>query len=228
MLEFFLNHISFQPDTLELLNKLHARPNSEHQRHLERLAEEAQAIAKPKAVYRVAAIDQRGEDYVVLDGTTFRSRILAVNLKQVYRAFPFVATCGVELDKWVASKDDTLDHFYADAIAERALRAAIQTLVDHITEHFRPDGLSEMNPGSLADWPLYEQKPLFSLLGDSPATIGVSLLPGMLMTPAKSVSGIWFPKAESFASCQLCPMPKCPGRRAPYEPDLAARKYGIS
>ncbi len=121
-----------------------------------------------------------------------------------------------------------LDHFYADAIAGLALRSAIQAVVDHITEHFRPDGLSQMNPGSLADWPLSEQTSLFSLLGDPQSTIGVSLLPSMLMTPTKSVSGIWFPLAESFESCQLCPMPDCPGRRAPYDPDLAERKYGIT
>ncbi len=228
MLNFTLDNIPFQPDLPALLNTLHARPNSRHQLEIERLAAEAQAIARPKALYKVAAIGQRGPDHVVIDDITFRSRILVVNLEQAYRVFPSVATCGVELDEWVTSKDDMLDHFYADAIAELALRSATQAVIDHITEHFRPDGLSEMNPGSLADWPLHQQKPLFSLLGDPQSAIGVSLLPGMLMTPTKSVSSIWFPQAESFASCQLCPMPNCPGRRAPYDPDLAERKYGIT
>ena len=227
MLDFILEDIPFEPDLPELVKTLHARPDSRHRDHIERLAAEAQPIARPKAFYKVAAIDQRGDDHVVIEGITFRSRILVVNLEQVYRVFPFVATGGLELDEWVATKDDILDHFYADAIAELALRTAIQALIDHITEHFRLEGLSQMNPGSLADWPLREQKPLFSLLGDPQSKVGVSLLPGMLMAPTKSVSGIWFPQAESFASCQLCPMPNCPGRRAPYEPDLAERKYGI-
>jgi hypothetical protein len=223
-----LNDIPFQPDIPYLLNTLHAEPNIQRQRHLERLAAEAQAVARPKAAYKMVAVEQKSPDYVIMGGETFHSRILAVNLEQVYRAFPFVVTCGVELDDWVASKDDMLDYFYADAIAESALRTALQILNDHIIERFRIDSLSQMTPGSLADWPLSEQRPLFSLLGDSSAAIGMSLLPSMLMTPAKSVSGISFPLAESFASCQLCSMPNCPGRRAPYDPDLAEYKYGIA
>ena len=61
-----------------------------------------------------------------------------------------------------------------------------------------------MNPGSLADWPLREQRPLFGLLGNVRAAIGVTLTPSLLMTPTKSVSGILFPSEETFASCQLC------------------------
>ncbi len=228
ILDFLLDNIPFQPDLPELLTTLHARPNSRHQAHIERLAAEAVAVAKPKVLYKVAAIDDKGADYAVVGGITFRSRVLRVNLEQAYRVFPAVATCGVELDEWVTSKDDMLDHYYADAIAGLALYAATQALSDHIAENFRPEGLSFMNPGSLEDWPITEQTSLFSLLGDPQSAIGVSLMSSMLMTPTKSVSGIWFPLAESFQSCQLCPMPNCPGRRAPYDPELGERKYGIA
>jgi len=47
------------------------------------------------------------------------------------------------------------------------------------------------------------------------------------MVPVKSVSGILFPTEESFASCQLCPREVCPGRRAPYDPDLYDAKYRL-
>jgi predicted transcriptional regulator len=82
-----------------------------------------------------------------------------------------------------------------------------------------------MNPGSLTDWPLREQRALFSLLGDVQATVGVELTNSLLMVPTKSVSGIFFPAEESFASCQLCPREACPNRRAPYDPELYDRKY---
>jgi hypothetical protein len=87
--------------------------------------------------------------------------------------------------------------------------------------------LSTMNPGSLADWPLAQQRVLFALLGNTEAAIGVSLTPSLLMTPTKSVSGIAFPTEGSFASCQLCPRKACPNRRAPYDPGLKERKYGL-
>jgi hypothetical protein len=82
-----------------------------------------------------------------------------------------------------------------------------------------------MAPGSLTDWPLREQRPLFALLGDTEALVGVRLTDSCLMLPNKSVSGIRFPTEKHFESCQLCPRPDCPGRRAPYDADLYDRRY---
>ena len=36
------------------------------------------------------------EDSVVVDGITFKSRVLRVNLEQTHRVFPYLATCGTE------------------------------------------------------------------------------------------------------------------------------------
>jgi hypothetical protein len=82
-----------------------------------------------------------------------------------------------------------------------------------------------MNPGSLQDWPLREQRPLFALIGAVDTRIGVRLTDSCLMTPRKSTSGIQFPTEESFASCQLCGREVCPNRRAPYDATLFERKY---
>jgi hypothetical protein len=83
-----------------------------------------------------------------------------------------------------------------------------------------------MAPGSLADWPIEEQAPLFKLLGDVDASIGVKLTDSMLMLPAKSISGVYFPADVSFFSCQLCPRERCESRKAKYDPKLA-QEYGI-
>ena len=103
--------------------------------------------------------------------------------------------------------------------------AEFKHLNEHLIDHFQPGKISRMNPGSLPDWPLPEQQQLFALLGGGPASIGIKLTDSFLMVPIKSVSGIWFPNEESFESCRLCPREKCPGRRAPYDPDLYDRKY---
>ena len=83
-----------------------------------------------------------------------------------------------------------------------------------------------MSPGSLEDWPIQEQLPLFALLGEAPAAIGVRLTESLLMLPGKSVSGIFFPSASTFFSCRLCPRERCEGRKARYD-ETAAREYGI-
>ena len=82
-----------------------------------------------------------------------------------------------------------------------------------------------MTPGSLEDWPIQEQKPLFSILGDVEKAVGVRVTESLMMIPAHSVSGIFFPTEVSFESCQLCPRENCPGRRAPYDERLYDDKY---
>jgi hypothetical protein len=83
-----------------------------------------------------------------------------------------------------------------------------------------------MSPGSLPNWPITEQKPLFSLIGKTEELVGVRLTDSMLMLPRKSISGIVFPTEVTFSSCQLCPRERCEGRKAPYDEALK-EKYGL-
>ncbi len=82
-----------------------------------------------------------------------------------------------------------------------------------------------MNPGSLDDWPLAEQRQLFSVFGDVKKLIGVELTDSFLMVPIKSVSGVVFPTEHRFESCQLCQREGCPNRRAKYDPRLWKKRY---
>lgn len=222
-----LENIPFQLDMAAVHDQLRVREGSSYADALERLAREALTIARPKALYKVALVDEKGDDYVVLDGVRFNSRVLRVNLDGAHRVFPYVATCGTELWDWANALDDTLQRYWADAINEMAVRVALQALDDHLAERYRPGQLSRMNPGSLGDWPIREQRALFKLLGDPHEVIGVQLLKSCLMVPNKSVSGIQFPTEEGFVNCQLCPREDCPGRRAPYDPQLYDSKYRL-
>jgi len=221
-----LDNLPFPIDTDALIRRLLKKRGSTHVEDLTRLTGEAQSIARPKALYRVRYVKNRGDDYVVVGGVRLTSRVLRVNLEHAHRVFPYVATCGVELAAWASSQDDLLHRFWAEAISEVALRQARRAAHKHLVERYRPGQVSSMAPGSLADWPLEEQRGLFVLLGDTEDTVGVHLTDSMLMIPIKSASGIWFPAEASFESCQLCPRDRCPGRRAPYDVGLYERKYG--
>lgn len=225
MSQIVLGTIPFQIESAALRERLRVREGSSYADKLERLINEAQAIARPRALYKVALVDDAGEDYVVLDGIHFNSRVLRVNLDSAHRVFPYIATCGAELWEWMNGLEDMLHRFWADAIAETAVRVASQALDEHLAERYRPGSLSRMNPGSLGEWPIREQRALFKLLGDPEELIGVQLLKSCLMVPSKSVSGIQFPTEDGFVNCQLCPREDCPGRRAPYDPGLFDRKY---
>ena len=220
-----LDDIPFQLDLDSLMKRLRIRAGSSHVEDLRQIASEAEAIARPKALFRIAYIESKGDDHVVVDGVRLTSRVLRVNLEQAHRAFAFVATCGTEVADWAKAIDDMLRSFWADAICEVALRAAIQALNQHLAERYRPGRTSAMSPGSLADWPLQAQRSLFAILGNPEEAIGVTLSTSLLMIPTKSVSGIRFPTEESFESCQLCSREDCPGRRALYDEGLYDRKY---
>jgi hypothetical protein len=218
-----IDPLAFSVDVPALCEKLRVR--NHRQEEIRSLVAEATAIARPKAMYKVAFIDAKGDDFIVADGVKFTSRVLRVNLDPLHRFFAFVGTAGRELAAWVASKEELLEHFYADALNEAVLHAAMTTFVGHLTERFQLSRTSAMNPGSLTDWPLREQRPLFGLLGDVKAAVGVELTDTLLMVPAKSVSGIVFVTEETFASCQLCPREGCPNRRTPYDAGLFERKF---
>jgi len=224
-METLLNRIPFSPDVSALLDHLHLRPNSAYAVEFQSLLAQAQKIARPKALVRVAYVAARGADSVRLDDVTLTSRILAVNLAQAERAFPFLATCGRELQTWAEGMDDMLRRFWADAIQESALRAALEAVESHVSAAFSPGHLSAMNPGSLEDWPLTQQQELFAFFPDHPSQIGIELTPSFLMIPTKSVSGLFFPTETTFENCMLCNRPNCPNRHAPYDPALYEARY---
>jgi len=227
-----LDSIPFRVDLAELRRRLgmpeETGADDGAARALEELAAAAERVARPKASFKISFIDERTTDEVVLDGVRFSSRVLKVNLDPVHRTFPHVATCGRELEDWSVGFADPLEQFAADQIKELALRAALDHLVTHIRGRHAIKKLSHMNPGSLADWPLPQQAPLFRLLGDLDSLIGVRLTESFLMLPTKTVSGIFFPTETTFESCQLCPREECPNRRAPYEPGLYKARFGAA
>jgi hypothetical protein len=96
-----------------------------------------------------------------------------------------------------------------------------------LKDHYRLGRIEAMSPGSLPDWPIQAQRPLFALFGDTERLLGVRLTESLLMVPSKSVSGILFPTEQTFASCQLCPREGCPSRQLPYDPALYDEKYRV-
>ena len=222
-----LDNIPFKLELGVVLKKL--SPNKEN-KYLEGIVQElielVRPVAKPKAVYEVSYVEKKDEDSLEIGGIKFTSRVLRVNLDKVERVFPYIATCGTELDEVPVSPDDFMRYYCLDTIKEIVLRSAISYLGEYLTKKYALGQLSRMSPGSgsVDDWPLAQQRALFSIFGEVEDLIGVRLTEHLVMIPLKSVSGICFPTQIKFESCQLCPREACIGRRAPYNPDLA-KKY---
>ncbi|RLC16546.1 MAG: hypothetical protein DRI24_08165 [Deltaproteobacteria bacterium] len=210
----------------EIRRQLHLKKD-EHWDEAKDLIQTVLPDIQAKAVYRVCYIDEKGDEIIGMDGVRFLSRVLAKNLAAVERVFPFVVTIGSHYMAQADTQEDLVVKYYLDVIANVALTTARKYLEKELQAGYGLEGMSFMSPGSLPDWPLEEQRSLFALFGDGQTPIGVSLTSSCLMIPAKSISGIYFPTEVPFFSCQLCDRKDCPGRKAVYDPKIAA-EFGES
>jgi hypothetical protein len=191
------------------------------------ILDSAVRVADPKMIYRRVGVSLEGECDVVMAGVRFTSKVLSVNLEGVDAAFPYVATSGHELYDYAMSLSDPLERYWADFISERILHSSFKNGIEMLRLREGTGTLYAMNPGSLPDWPISQQRPLFELLGGVTGDIHVRLGDTFLMTPIKSVSGLFFEANEHYTNCSLCPREGCVGRREPFNPELAREKYGL-
>jgi hypothetical protein len=193
---------------------------------IENLVDTAKSLISARAVYRICYVEEKSEDAVVTNGTRLRSRVLRKNLDKVERLFPYVITIGANLEKKAEECKNLLQRYCLDMIGNMALGKVRKYVENQIRSRFALKGLSYMSPGSLADWPIEEQRPLFTILDGAAALLGVNLNENFIMNPRKSVSGIYFPTETTFISCQLCPRENCIGRKAKYSEELC-RQYEL-
>lgn len=220
-----MNKIEQIPVSLDM-EEVRSRLRTVDWQQVQNLLEVAKPLISAKAIYNACYVDEKLEDAVIINGIRFSSRVLRRNLDKVGRVFPYVVTIGARLEEKIKACTDLLEEYIIDTIGNIALIKARKHLEDHLRSRFALDSLSYMSPGSLADWPIEEQRSLFSILKDTEASVGVRLTENLLMLPTKSVSGIFFPTEVTFYSCQLCPRERCEGRKAQYKKDLA-KEYGL-
>jgi hypothetical protein len=258
-----LDDVPFAVEAEEVFNHLHLDTRSQYAGEVNALIDQVGELARPRALYDVAFVEERAAESVVIGEATreleralaqggasgtssppgqlatsragaregrarFVSKVLRANLDEVERVFPYVATCGPELDAISIESGDVFGQFCRDILKEMALRAAVVHLVTHLKESYSLEALVSMNPGSgdVNVWPIQQQRELFAFLGDAPASIGVVLTESCLMVPNKSVSGLLYPSEDGFQSCQLCHREGCPNRRAPFDPHLWEERLG--
>ena len=221
-----LKNIPIELKMAEIKRRLHITRDQDLNLARE-LVDYSQKLVDAKALYKICYIDEKHEDTVSVDGLSFKSKVLRKNLDAVERIFPYVVTIGPRFEEDVRNCEDIIRKYYLDMIGTLAITSALTYLKKHLQSKYALDKVSFMSPGSLADWPIEEQRPLFDLLEDTESTIGVKLTDSLLMLPAKSESGIFFPTETTFLNCQLCPRKECMGRKGPYNEELA-REYGIT
>ena len=218
-----IEKISFELDYDELLSHLGVDVEDEEDiENFNYLFSESCNVGKPKIIYKESEIQEVGSNYVIIDGVEFESLALSKNLLGVKKCYPYVVTCGREIDLIKLSEDSTFVDFWKDEIKARLLQAARRYLNYSISEEYGIKNLVSMAPGS-ADidvWKVDEQQKLFSLFDNYCKEIEVELTDSCLMLPNKTLSGIAFESDKDFLSCQLCQRVDCVDRKVSFDESL--------
>ncbi|UCE44364.1 MAG: vitamin B12 dependent methionine synthase [Candidatus Bathyarchaeota archaeon] len=220
-----LDAIPVELDPETVLKQLHLT-SGKYVEEVQELIKTAHSVIHPKAIYEVSYVDSRSDDSVEIDGVSFTSRVLRINLEKIERVFPYIMTIGKELEDTANSFSDLVKRYCLETIGNITIDSIGTYFEGFLKRRYRLEKISEMNPGSLEDWPITQQEQLFSLFGNVKDLIGVELTDSLLMIPRKSASGIYFPTEVTFYSCLLCPRKKCEERQAPYDKSLE-EKYGL-
>ena len=185
---------------------------------------ECERVADPGYMYAEVPVRQT-EETTIVGHAEFDSRVMLKNFKGLDKAWPYVLTCGKNLYELAKRKADSLERYWVDSIAELYLSAVYPIMHADVAALAGVERLYAMNPGSLDDFPLACQRPLFDMLGDVKAGVGAWLTDSFLILPYKSGSGIYFVSDTRYENCSLCPRADCPNRRAPYDGMLFETKY---
>ena len=175
----------------------------------------------PKAIIKWASVDRIEGDLTTIEGVTFQSKVVADKLKNTPRVFLSVVTCGYGLDECGEFEDDP----FLDTFNGALLFHASRYVVEYMKEKFGFDGSSALNPGSLPDWPIENNFPLFEMIGNVDE-IGVTLNEAGYIKPWNSGSHIHF-SGDGYQNCSLCKKYKCPGRRAKFNREEYIRIFGV-
>ncbi|NTW72709.1 MAG: hypothetical protein HGA49_10790 [Eubacteriaceae bacterium] len=192
MNKIILTDIPFQITRENIINRLQLRMTNRTELMLSRIMEYAHSISKPKALYFPAVIENRGEKSITIEGKSFHSEILSLNTAGIRQVFPYIITCGQEVEDYYSNTDSIMEKFILDGINSSILECSTNYVAEHIKESY---GIQEIHyhiPGCLNDWPIEEQRDLFELMGEVTEKIGVHLSDSFMMRPSKSVSGIYY------------------------------------
>ncbi len=213
----------YEPDVDQLLAKLRLEKDGEEAEDFLALFAELSPLVAPTGAVTEARVSlDVPEPDVRVGGEVFHGALLLSKVRDAEAVWPYVATCGRAGYEWMNALADPLERFWAEYVLEDALDAACRGMERFFHHNVYAGKTAAIAPGSLPEWPIEEQRPLFRLLGDAPERCGVTLTDSLLMLPNKSVSGIRFPSEEGYVSCAHCRRENCPRRRAAFDHEAKA------
>jgi hypothetical protein len=192
-----------------------------HQALVEQLMDETAPMLKARGTYHVYPVSRMTDSELILAGCPPIRGPIAGFLRPAGRVAAFVVTVGEEIELLANERlrsGSKLEGYILDAIGSAAADAAVDALADVIYfEEAKPEEAltPPFSPG-YCGLPLDEQISLFAIV--NVRSIGVRLLPTMIMQPLKSISGlIGIGNSDEVEAhgvpCQWCDLTTCHMRR---------------
>jgi len=183
------------------------------------LIEKSRQLIEPKAVFELVNVaGVYGHGVHLETGHTLKSMVLADMLEHGQKVAPYVVTIGPRLERQASeeAKGSILRSWMLDKVGDYALEKASAYLKSRVGEALK-GGVSVFSPGSGTGklFGIDQQKVIFQILNPS-ESIGVSLTPGCMMVPRKSLSGVLAVTGREYIACQYCPRERCDNRRKPF------------
>ena len=185
----------------------------------ERIVAQGLDRLQPRGTYSVHTVAARAKDQLRLGDVTIQGQVEEF-LAQVDRIAAFVVTVGHEISRLADTAcraGDAQAGWMFDAVGSWAAEATTDALMSCLRAQLHPDEMLTLrySPG-YCGMDMAQQRAIFRLT--DPESIGVSLLPTLLMQPTKSVSGLvgLGPKhavAPHLSPCDACRQVGCHMRR---------------
>ncbi len=180
---------------------------------VDELLPQALEVSSQRYVSRIVDARQIDKTLILMDDVEFKvGGIIGSYLAGMTEACVFVATAGMEYDKWLQSvkmRGDILYEYVADSIGSVIAEDNVDRLASELNRYTGMRHSLPYSPGYCA-WDVAEQRKLFSILPEDHC--GVVLTESCLMHPVKSVSG-FFALGKNLVPqpyrCELCTNRNC-------------------
>lgn len=193
-------------------------------KRLKRICGDIFACIRPGISYDILPIQKIVNGKITLaNGLIFESRKMARSIEGASWLVCFVATIGSEIDRRIEhlmNQGKMADAYVADTVGSGAIEYIADNFHKGLQEKLSARNQSvslRFSPG-YCDWPVTEQRKLFSLLDNE--SVGVELGETFLMTPRKSISATFavFDSRDAVAHslqnpCMSCWKKDCIARR---------------
>ena len=205
-------------DETDILKSIGMSPDHHFREPIRAQLEKTRDIAAPKGFFLECVVGDIAEKAVVIEGRTFISPTLSRLLRGTGTVYPYVATCGRELEEYASGLGDMVSKFALDAIMNFYQKQAAFAVECAVLKRL-PKGLfvSKATPGDVYDWDIRELRKLFELFGAAAAEAGVTLRENYMMTPLKTSAGLCCGVEDNASECRHCPREGCLDRKEAFD-----------